>query len=586
MSAKQLIVSKSLPFLIITLLLSSCASHNMQQETQIKEQSQSETIVKKKAPASAGEPAQELSGELLYDLLLAEIAVQRGDYDLAFKKYYAAAKATRDSRLAKKATRVTLFSKNDAQTFKSVKLWSQIQPDNIDVQQIYASSLISQKQDQQAIEHLKKILQLSDDVDSGLKRIVSIINTIDEKQRAQQIFNQATIDYQDNNLVILYQAKIAYKFVDYAKTAQYLDKLLALEPDNQEALIVKVELLKKQKQDQQAIEILQKLVHQSADNIVLRLELARLLVKNKYYDRADKQIQVLAKNELSPDVLFTISLLAIEMDKTDDAKAYLLRLYAHRHYASEAAYFIARLESGRKDYPEAEKWFKRVTKGKYTFEAYLGLVLTYAHQEKFEQALALLEHSRGSNSKQGAEILQIKAEVYLQAKNYSKAYDVYTEALSSAPDNHDIRYGRAMLADKMGRLDLFEQDLHIILAEDPKDNQALNALGYVLADKTNRYQEALQYIERALAINPDDVATLDSMGWVLYKMGEQTRAISYLQRAYEHDSDAEIAAHYGEVLWVTGQTKKAKKIWNKALQNEPEHQVLIGIMSQYLNQTE
>jgi len=568
----------------MTLLISSCTLHNVQKDTLKKEVSQSETSVKKEAQSI--EPAQELSGKLLYDLLLAEIALQRNDYDLAFKKYYAAAKVTRDSRLAKKATRVTLFSKNDAQTFKSVKLWSQIQPDNIDVQQIYASSLISQKQDQQAVDHLKKILQLSDNIDSGLKRVVSVINSIDEQSRAQYIFNQATIAYQDNRLVTLYQAKIAFKFVDYTKTAQYLDKLLALEPDNQETLILKVELLKKQKKDQQAIEVLQKLVHQSADNIALRLELARLLVKNKHYKQANKQIQILAENELSPEVLFAISLLAIEMDKTDEAKTYLIRLYAHRLYASEAAYFIARLESGRKDYPEAEKWFKQVKKGKYTFEAYLGLVLTYAHQKKFEQAFSLLEHSRGSNSKQGAEILQIKAEVYLQAKNYSKAYDVYTEALAAAPDNHDIRYGRAMLADKMGRLDLFEQDLHTILAEDPKDNQTLNALGYVLADKTRRYQEALQYIERALAINPDDVATLDSMGWVLYKMGEQTRALSYLQRAYERNSDAEIAAHYGEVLWVTGQTKKAKQIWNKALQSEPEHQILISIMSQYLNKAE
>ena len=270
------------------------------------------------------------------------------------------------------------------------------------------------------------------------------------------------------------------------------------------------------------------------------------------------------------------------MDKLDEAKQYLERLHAHRLYASESAYFIAQLEAGRKNYAEAEVWFKQVRNGKYTFEAYLGLVMVYAQQKKFEQAFKLLEHPSANNSKQNAEILQIKAEVYAQAEDYIKAYDIYTEALALAPDNHDIRYGRAMLAEKFGRIDLLEKDLHIILAVKPRDNQALNALGYTLADRTTRYKEARLYIERALEVNPEDVATLDSMGWVLYKMGEQAEALKYLKRAYDKDPDSEIAAHYGEVLWVTGQTRKARSIWDKALINDPEHRVLISIMTRYL----
>lgn len=272
------------------------------------------------------------------------------------------------------------------------------------------------------------------------------------------------------------------------------------------------------------------------------------------------------------------------MDKLDEAKQYLERLHAHRLYASESAYFIGQLEAGRKNYPEAEIWFKQVKNGKYTFEAYLGLVMVYAQQKKFEQAFKLLEHSSADNTRQSTEILQIKAEVYAQAENYIKAYDIYTEALALAPDNHDLLYGRAMLAEKFGRIDLLEKDLHTILAANPKDNQALNALGYTLADRTTRYKEARQYIERALKINPEDVATLDSMGWVLYKMGEHSEALNYLKKAYDNDPDSEIAAHYGEVLWVSGQTRKAKFIWDKALKNDPEHHVLIGIMTRYLKQ--
>ncbi len=139
-----------------------------------------------------------------------------------------------------------------------------------------------------------------------------------------------------------------------------------------------------------------------------------------------------------------------------------------------------------------------------------------------------------------------------------------------------------MLAEKFDRIDLLEKDLHAILAENPKDNQALNALGYTLADRTDRYQEALQYIERALKINPEDIATLDSMGWVLHKLGRNEEALSYLKKAYDKDNDPEIAAHYGEVLWVLGKTEQARAIWHKALKKYPQHEVLVGATIRYL----
>ncbi|MCW8932500.1 MAG: tetratricopeptide repeat protein [Gammaproteobacteria bacterium] len=582
--------------MLLVLNFAGCATHSqneqeLQKNTHFERESistdkaDSIAIENKKTPLShpkTDQPANELTPELLYDLMLAELALQRNDYEIAFDKYYEAAKQTRDSRLAKKATRVTLFSKNDEQTFKAVKLWSEIQPDNIDVQQIYASSLISQKQDQQAVIYLQKVINLSDTFEEGFKRSFAILETVEEHERANSLFKQLIQNYKNKPIVKLYQAKLAFKFVDYPSTEKYLNEVLTVQPDYLDALVLKVELLKKQKRDLQAIQTLQKILNKLPDNTALRLELARLLVKTKSYEQSMKHIERLAKKELAPEVLFAISLLAIEMDKLDEAKQYLERLHAHRLYASESAYFIGQLEAGRENYAEAEDWFKRVKNGKYTFEAYLGLAMVYSQQKKFDEAFKLLEHSSASNDKQNTDILQIKAEVYAKAKDYTKAYEIYTEAVKLAPNNHDILYGRAMLAEKFGRIDLLEKDLHTILASNPKDNQALNALGYTLADRTDRYQEALQYIERALEINPEDVATLDSMGWVLYKLGRHSEALKYLKKAYDKDPDPEIAAHYGEILWVSGQTKKAKFIWDKALKSDPEHRVLIGTRTRYL----
>lgn len=93
-----------------------------------------------------------------------------------------------------------------------------------------------------------------------------------------------------------------------------------------------------------------------------------------------------------------------------------------------------------------------------------------------------------------------------------------------------------------------------------KNAQALNALGYTLADRTDRYQEALGYIEQALALLPDDAAVLDSMGWVQFRLGDFTKALEFLRRAYQLNPDPEIAAHLSEVLWAAGQRDEAKNL--------------------------
>lgn len=597
MFAKSLSQSKILSVLIISSLLSACAVKLPTDESQnevvpitkkqtdpavpITAEKRTEKPVEKKALDKTLNPKNKLSGDLLYDLLLAELALQRNDYDLAFKHYYKAAKATGDVRLAKKATRVTLFSKNDQQTSQAVELWSTIQPDNSDVQQIYVSSLIAQKRDKEAIAYLKKIIKQSDSFADGLKVAIPLIDDIDDQQRTQHFFNQMTSNHQSDTTVKLYQARIALKFSDYAEAERHINELLLIEPESKSVLLLKVNLLKKQEREEEAIQVLQQLISKMPEHVGLRLDLARLLTKNKHTKEGIEQVHILAKEELPPEVLFAISLLAIELEKLDDAKAYLERLHAYKLYASESAYFIGQLEADRDNYAEAENWFKQVKKGKYTFEAYLALAMVYARQEKFEQAFKLLDHSQGSNSKQSIDILQVKAEIYTQSGNYDKAYATYSDALELAPDEFELRYGRAMLADKFGHLALLEKDLHIILSKDADNSQTLNALGYILADKTTRYQEAYNYIERALKISPDDAATLDSMGWVLYKMGDYEQALHYLKKAYNKGLDAEIAAHYGEVLWAAGQTQKAKSIWRKALLKDPQHQVLKDVIARH-----
>ena len=138
----------------------------------------------------------------------------------------------------------------------------------------------------------------------------------------------------------------------------------------------------------------------------------------------------------------------------------------------------------------------------------------------------------------------------------------------------NLRYNRSILAEMHDDLILAEKDLRIIISTDPSNAMALNALGYTLANRTNRLEEAYNLISRALELQPNEPAILDSMGWVLYRQNQYSRALEFLKAAYELLPDPEVAAHIGEVLWVTGEKEAARKIWVKAIKQAPEHKVL------------
>ncbi|HEY6609878.1 MAG TPA: tetratricopeptide repeat protein, partial [Pseudomonas sp.] len=154
------------------------------------------------------------------------------------------------------------------------------------------------------------------------------------------------------------------------------------------------------------------------------------------------------------------------------------------------------------------------------------------------------------------------------------AWQRITAALEQFPEDLNLIYTRAMLAEKRGNLAGLEQDLRFIIEREPDNAMALNALGYTLADRTTRYDEAHELITRAYELNPDDPAILDSLGWVNYRMGNLPEAEKLLRQALERMPDHEVAAHLGEVLWASGQQDAARKVWRQALADTPDSSVL------------
>jgi tetratricopeptide (TPR) repeat protein len=186
------------------------------------------------------------------------------------------------------------------------------------------------------------------------------------------------------------------------------------------------------------------------------------------------------------------------------------------------------------------------------------------------EAERVLASSRDSQPDYALQLYLIEIESLSKQQRFDAAWQRMAEALEQFPEDLNLIYTRAMLAEKRNDLELLEQDLRFILEREPDNSMALNALGYTLADRTTRYDEAKALIEQALRLDPQDPAILDSLGWVNYRLGNLDEAERLLRQALARFPDHEVAAHLGEVLWAQGKRREARKVWTTALKQQPD----------------
>ena len=173
--------------------------------------------------------------------------------------------------------------------------------------------------------------------------------------------------------------------------------------------------------------------------------------------------------------------------------------------------------------------------------------------------------------------VKMLAQVQLLRENKrdQQAYDLLETAIESQPDDVDLLYDQALLAERLGNFEAMERQLRKVIASKPDYMHAYNALGYSFADRNVRLPEARELIEKALKQSPEDPMILDSMGWVEFRMGKLNEALLLLQRAYQIRRDAEIAAHLGEVFWLLGKKEEAIAVWRDGLRLAPDNKALL-----------
>lgn len=529
-------------------------------------------------------PDIKLTKDILYEILVAEFAGQRGRLDVSVNNYMDLARTTRDPKIVERATRIAVYARDADAAQEAARLWVELDPLNPDPHQVLAVMALRNGDVEEALTHLNDILDYSHGkLDQKLWMIANMLGREKDKDLIMNVMERLVSSRQDSPEALYAFAHVAARLGDFDRAASLLEHALKLAPDNLNAAMSYISILQRQDRGNDAIEWLEKRLkeHKDDNDFNLRLAYARLLTDAQRFDDARRQFEILAvEAPNNTDVLYALGLLYLQANRLDQAETYFKRLAEKTARHNDARYYLGRIAEERKDFDKASIWYEGVEGGDNYFDAQVRYALLLAKRGDIEKARVHLNsiHTEGPN--ENMILIQAEGELLTEEKRYDDAMQVYDNALKKG-FNADLLYARAMLAEKMDRIDILERDLREILRQDPDNAQALNALGYTLADRTQRFDEAYNLIKRALELSPGDFYILDSMGWVLYRQGKLEEAVEYLRKAMDLRSDPEIAAHLGEVLWVMGDKQGAKQVWETALRATPEDRRLLDVIQRF-----
>lgn len=524
------------------------------------------------------ETSHPLTAEALYLLLLAEIAGARGQIDVSAEAYTQLARRTHDPRIARRATEIALFSRNTPLAIEAARIWSEAEPQSEDARRILAGVLAGGdggRLDEVQIELARILANDSEQLEQNLLGLNRALARLPNKETARAIVNRLTEPYLNEPAAHFARAQASAGVDDSRSALASISKALELRPYWEPASIIKAQILIQLGSTSGATRMLAELLEHDPTSTNARLAYARSLVSAQRLPEARQQFQTLL--DASPgdrDMLFAVALVSFQLDDLETAAKLFEQTLAAGHPEADGIRLnLGNIAERREDDEAALRWYREIGPGRHHLDAQLRIAFILARSGQIEAARLHLQSIEADESGRKRAVIA-EAALLRDAERNGEAFELLDSALQSTPDDPDLLYETAMIAERLDRVDLMEDRLRKLIELQPDHAHAYNALGYSLADRGQRLDEAQALIEKALELQPDDPFILDSLGWVRFRLNDLQGALTHLKRAYGLRADPEIAAHLGEVLWALDRKDEARQTWDSAIAEHPDNTAL------------
>ena len=539
-----------------------------------------------------------LTAELFYQLLLGEMAARGEDPGSGFSLVLDAARKTSDPALFRRAIEIALQARAGESALQAARAWHQTQPASREANRFVLQILLALNRVAESAEPLRTDLALAPTAgerNMALALVPRLYSRASDKRLAVAVVERALADslarpeHASAGWIAIGRVRLAAG--DLAGTLEAARRAQAQDAGADGPALLALEVLPRERDQAEAI-IARYLQQRPRPEV--RLAYVRALLDEQRLDEASTQLAEITrqKPELE-EAWFLSGLLLAQQGKDAEAQSALQRFIVlagapqrgdptERNRALARAYFtLSQLAQRRGDLTEAGRWLEQISDPQDLLEAVSRRADLLARQGRIDQARQLLRDLPARSPEQARSRLLAEAQLLREFKQYQAAYDLLGGAIAQAPQDPELLYEQAMVAEKLGRHAELEHLLRQAIAIKPDFHHAYNALGYSLAERNERLSEARELIVKALEYAPGDPFITDSLAWVEFRLGNKAEALRLLEQAFRRRPDAEIAAHLGEVLWASGQRERAQAIWREGMLLNQNNETLLETLRRF-----
>ncbi len=532
------------------------------------------------SPVRADLTSTRQSQTALAEILLGEIALQRGLYADAWLAYVDATRLTSDKALAERAYKIAQAMKDKGQIAKSKALLDQLDPENDVNLMTRALEDCKVGQWEKAEVTLTQAAKKSDDVLSLFEQFAeqSVFLADKKKRYAFLLLLQEHAEpnaYLERTLAYAAKdAKLDQKALKHALTASNLA------PDDTQLLLESVDF-EFRLAPKKAKERLAKHLKAYPQDIRARIAYAKALARTGKKDAARKEIhRTLAASPSDAQVWFLCGLTAQEMRDFDAAVRYYNRFISlvrtdedHRYIPDPAYAQLAVIALSRNEPETALDWLSKVQKGDKYIPARLKQVQILQALGRIDEACSVLTEIRTDDASRKAEFLFYAGQLLSEAKRHTEAMRYLDQALELAPQNTDILYRTAMVAEQLGWIVQAQTHLKAFIRLRPNDPLGYNSLGYMWLEHGVSPTQVRPLIEKAMELSEGkDGSIVDSLGWLYYREGNLTEAEKWIRKALVLSPDEpEIVLHLAQILVDQNNLDQARRVLNTLLTKDPKN---------------
>lgn len=561
---------KPLTGLSLAIMLVACGTTDIQDSPANVAVAEAEPVADLAAPV----PERAFPAETFYSLMVAELAGNRERYDIALNNYMQQALSTRDPGVVARATRIARFLELRKPSLEMALLWVDIEPDNSEARVIAASELSEVGRLSEAFEHASYLAQQGNPLLLQTVAAYAGKGTDIEREKLLEQLNTLQPSQRDAVEYWMAMALVQQQLEQLDAAAKSVAKAVALDDQHLQAQALQARVRYQQGDQVGALRQMAGLVDKAPEDQRLRLQYARLLAATDLERAAEQFEMLLDDNPGDPDLMLSLALIRFEQQQYAAAQPLLTQLMEEESRRSTAHYYMARIAQAEGDYQQALSHYLKVELGPDFMPSLVQTLEILVAARELKAANTRMNAVRAKLPQQSERLFALEAEVYAKYQHYDAAEQVLSSGLTDYPTSTRLLYSRALVNEQLNQVDLAEQDLRKVIRYEPNNATALNALGYTLADRTDRYDEAYQLISQAHSLKPGDAAIIDSLGWVHFRLGNYEEALLRLREALQLFPDPEIAAHLGEVLWVTGNQTEARAVWASGMELNPQNLVI------------